>query len=620
MLSATFQIRPPDIVEEITNNLSLDDLSMLRSSFKDDTVERLFNKRKDNHTESLTDLMHAFTPNSQAARDVISRMLYEPMPPIHIDGFSNIRDLPSNYATIIADFLKDEREEVIGLYLNINNIGDDGATAVADALKHNTRLTALSLYKNNIGDNGATAVADALKHNTRLTALSLNHNPIHEKGLKMIGQALHANRTLKTLHLGNNNNDENENNEDVVPPVAPGNDNGNDGSYVIIALALRQNSSLTELYITHSNIHDQDAKALASTLKVNNTLTHLDLSGNKFGPEGSGALASALKKNTVLTELDLGQNNINVEGAKAIGGALKVNKGLISLNLSDTNIGGATEWIMTGVDLIGINKVGSYMRGRSGERMIVTSYRRRHFLEDDADHYINQVKLVNADEIQEGVIAIAEALQGNQWSNTQREMFGLPPNKEGSKLARLDLSNNDICNKSAATIAENLATNRVLTELYLHNNAIGNGGADAIAKLLGVSLSGHLRTQELTRLDLSSNIIGDEGAFAIAAALRTNEVLTNLDLESNRIGNEGAEAIGKALSSNKVLTNLDLGRNRIGDEGAEAICKGLKTNTVLTELNLGHNNINATGAGAIAKALFQRPALQIRPYDLRAFN
>ena len=50
-----------------------------------------------------------------------------------------------------------------------NNIGADGAKAIAEALKVNPVLTTLSLSGNRIGAEGAKAIAEALKVNPVLT-------------------------------------------------------------------------------------------------------------------------------------------------------------------------------------------------------------------------------------------------------------------------------------------------------------------------------------------------------------------------------------------------------------------------------------------------------------------
>jgi Ran GTPase-activating protein (RanGAP) involved in mRNA processing and transport len=55
--------------------------------------------------------------------------------------------------------------------LRVNSIGDDGAKAIAEALKVNAVVTTLYLYDNNIGPEGAMAIAEALKVNAVLKNL-----------------------------------------------------------------------------------------------------------------------------------------------------------------------------------------------------------------------------------------------------------------------------------------------------------------------------------------------------------------------------------------------------------------------------------------------------------------
>jgi hypothetical protein len=54
-----------------------------------------------------------------------------------------------------------------------NNIVNDGAVALGEALKVNASLTELWLDENSIGDEGAAALGEALKSNAVLTQLHL---------------------------------------------------------------------------------------------------------------------------------------------------------------------------------------------------------------------------------------------------------------------------------------------------------------------------------------------------------------------------------------------------------------------------------------------------------------
>eukprot|EP00900_Chrysochromulina_parva_P026478 jgi/Chrpa1/8464/Chrysochromulina_OHIO_Genome00015056-RA len=93
----------------------------------------------------------------------------------------------------------------LDLYLDGNNIGDDGAKAIAEALKVNAVVTKLILFRNNIGNDGAKAIAEALKVNAVLTILHLNYNKIGAEGAIAIAEALKVNAVLTKLWLANNN-------------------------------------------------------------------------------------------------------------------------------------------------------------------------------------------------------------------------------------------------------------------------------------------------------------------------------------------------------------------------------------------------------------------------------
>ncbi|NGX62383.1 MAG: hypothetical protein K940chlam9_01880, partial [Chlamydiae bacterium] len=127
----------------------------------------------------------------------------------------------------------DRLSEKINLDLKYNNIGDNGANAIAESLKVNAYLTSLNLSNNNIGDNGANAIAESLKVNTYLTSLYLEFNHIGDNGANAIAESLKVNTCLTSLSLAGN------------------------------------------------NIEDNGANAIAESLKVNTSLTDLDLWNNK---------------------------------------------------------------------------------------------------------------------------------------------------------------------------------------------------------------------------------------------------------------------------------------------------------------------------------------------------
>ena len=89
------------------------------------------------------------------------------------------------------------------LFLSWNDIVDDGAKQIADALKDNKSLESLVLSKNNIGSDGAKMIADALKINQTLTLLDMNENNIGDNGANQIADALKIKSTFTSCFRTN---------------------------------------------------------------------------------------------------------------------------------------------------------------------------------------------------------------------------------------------------------------------------------------------------------------------------------------------------------------------------------------------------------------------------------
>src|SRR3989338_8396920 len=94
-----------------------------------------------------------------------------------------IRSLSRNDATLTA------------LYLCSNEVGDEGAGRLAEALTTNSTLTTLDLEENRVGDEGAGRLAEALVTNSTLTTLYLGSNQVGDEGAGRLAQALVTNST-----------------------------------------------------------------------------------------------------------------------------------------------------------------------------------------------------------------------------------------------------------------------------------------------------------------------------------------------------------------------------------------------------------------------------------------
>jgi hypothetical protein len=145
-------------------------------------------------------------------------------------------------------------------YLRDNGNGAEGASALADALKRNTSLTTIDLWKKAIGAEGASTLADALKVNTSVTTIGLAYNAIGSEGASALADALKVNASVTNLYLS-------------VNAI------GDEGA-LVLADALKMNTSVTNLYLRDNAIDDEGASALVDMLQVNTSVTKINLDGN----------------------------------------------------------------------------------------------------------------------------------------------------------------------------------------------------------------------------------------------------------------------------------------------------------------------------------------------------
>jgi hypothetical protein len=76
------------------------------------------------------------------------------------------------------------------MYLDYNEIGVEGARAIANALRINSVLKEIDLHGNRIGDEGARAIAKALEFNASLQNIDLFQNGIGSVTFEMFNLAL----------------------------------------------------------------------------------------------------------------------------------------------------------------------------------------------------------------------------------------------------------------------------------------------------------------------------------------------------------------------------------------------------------------------------------------------
>ena len=89
------------------------------------------------------------------------------------------------------------------IIIHTNDMITTGAISISQALMINQTLLELHMGLNQIGDDGITAIAESLS-NSSITLLDVNACDISFVGLKSLARALSSNQNIRTLCLLNN--------------------------------------------------------------------------------------------------------------------------------------------------------------------------------------------------------------------------------------------------------------------------------------------------------------------------------------------------------------------------------------------------------------------------------
>ena len=364
---------------------------------------------------------------------------------------------------ILAGYLK-RSVSLSSFHLIASDIGDAGATALAEVLRTNTTLKSMDLQKNpGIGNPSVMSLCEALKVNTTLSSLDLSGTGISDAGVLSLVEVLKTNTSSLTSLLLSDIKISHQSLKSIAEVLRvnstlkdltfKGNKVGVGGTK-LIAESLKANTTLKLLSLSRNNIKAKCGRLFSDSLKVNGTLESLTLAKNALGSRGAQLLSDGLRVNTSLRHLDLSWNSIGSEGAESIAETIRVNASLTSLKLLGNNIGDP-----------GANKVSEALKV--------------NVCLEDLNLSFNAIGAAGAE-------SIAEALKSN------------------ATLTILDLSFNVIGDNGAQSLCEALKKNATLTTLDVSDNNIHSAGAQAFDEL-----QGHNNTLKAVTLIL--NNIGDLG-------------------------------------------------------------------------------------------------------------
>lgn len=174
------------------------------------------------------------------------------------------------------------------LHLRGNNLGIDGAMAIAQGLIDNKTLKLLDLSSNRLGSKGVMLLCEALRDNQTIQSLFLNTNGISSEGAYALSDLLlDKNCHLQELHLAWN----------LVC--------GTGLNSIFTGLAIT-NRKLKYLDVSYNFVDITVIHALRCMLERNPCLKYLAVSDlYKFNSRAVEALIKSLQMNTALKMMDL---------------------------------------------------------------------------------------------------------------------------------------------------------------------------------------------------------------------------------------------------------------------------------------------------------------------------
>ena len=447
------------------------------------------------------------------------------------------------------------------LELSINNIGDNGAIAIANGSNFFTKLSLLDLTHNNLSDDGALVLANTFKCGSVKILLSFNGITRYDDILKSSDVDFHK-LDYSTRNLG---------------------DAGIDwlASFLLTSCEC---SDILQFNLSMNNLFPLGMKFLSSVLVKCSNLLILDLSFNELGDSGAFVLSGALEHCVKLHNLDVSSNCISSKGARAIAEYIKCCTNLLHLKVSFNTFG--SEGTRALIDALKHCVILQELELKSNNIQFggAMALARAFSLQYWTHFYVLDVSSNNI--ASEGIRALSEALV------------------KCTTLQRLSVSNNSIQKDDADSLAMCFKNFKTFQVLDISCNNLESSGAEVIADAL-------LNSTSLYSLNISSNKIGQDGAYSLANALQHWANLSELNISSNGIESQGLEYIALAMKSTKSLSHLDISGNALSSFNNQAVMNLFKQFLNISELHLSNNYVDESILSALTDSLAYCKNLQV---------
>lgn len=489
---------------------------------------------------------------------------------IKLVGDGYCAQLMIEYEALQAEHLEKIFDKGLGalrkLCLNNTQIGSTGVGLISRVLKSNPALQVLELAENKIDRAGFTMISDALKTNTNLAELSLMGTGMEKEDVGPMGEALSKNTVLAILDLSYNNLE----NEGVQE----------------LAKSLNHNESLLLFNAMYNHAPEAFSRFRSGVLE-NRTLVAIHLE-QYFDDKEEEKMDKVMHEITSLNGMLLFQKYsdpqsfglLSDQRKRAVAEVINYNYSYKSLELTKY-----AELLR-----ISFERVTEILKANT----TITSFSARRALANGQEGDKNEsVQAVLAAISAHNRVMTQLDLSENTIHDSEGDALGkLLANDR--VLRELNLASCTISGEVAASVVRALSPGSVLRKLNLSNNELNSTTVgDSVANMLNSN-------GPLEWLDISHNDLGDKSVAQIVDALIQNTTLSTLKINATQSGKETLAALAKMLRQNKSITKLGISENKASDQAFEQFCAALSEgNRTLAALCIepgaGSQKTNALG-------------------------
>jgi Ran GTPase-activating protein (RanGAP) involved in mRNA processing and transport len=380
------------------------------------------------------------------------------------------------------------------------------------------------------------------------------------------------------------------------------------------------------LIFVHYRIDEFGSKLLCYFLRQNNTVTCLDLTGNNFGDEGLADIISCFAK--PFKQFSSSSSSSSSSGGSLNPSIVKSDESLISSIFGEEDtLNSVNNQLVHNYSVTEL-KIGDNGLAESGAEALVKTIKNNCVLRTLHLDICSNVasfewkKIMNANRVYNTVLE-EFSLADNPLTVKTVDLFFKIAGKKERKISRINLSQCNLKHLHIRYLFEYFQHSQSLFYLDLHNNAIGDIGANIVAKLIKCD------NIPIRYLDLSGCGLSEVGAVSLMGSLSSRtSILKLFDLSHNRISfptiSDNSQIFFSSLSKCKI-SELRMNGCNLQSSGANLLFKSLSESAgalvfSLKCLYIAENDISDSTAQSLSAMLMMNFNIELLDLGFNKFT